>query len=485
MNKYLQNSIIQLQNDERILKLFQRIDLIKEQPQLSIIIYDDKDNDGLMSAFLIYQLLKYLYPNQNIEVHHNIDHGVLPENLVKTKDLHIIVDSSTNLADQYKTDKEVIIIDHHEIEIDLNTLPNNITVLNSNNFKGLENVSAGAFCYLITQTYILMHQLDYPDYVSIAALTCYSDIVPIDNTVAGIIIGMLENEEHGHLLDALNIYHVPLTKTVMQYYISPLINYTRRLQDTNTITSLVEDVVFDCTIKKLMDNKKTSKDILKLLDSNLSTCLKQFKNFIFVDITSCTEFIPYPVGNFKGIYCNQIQDRYGVPCITGFLDEKGFFNISVRSSFINSLAFFQGLKNFEQLHVTGGGHKPACGFKFPYEELEEILDRYDTYLATSTRDKNLYELEKIEDIEDLDSEELLNVAIANEYCFSNKKPYAYYLEDFDGSDISRTDGYGGFLIGDYLCRTYDALGCTQDVVIIPTLVSYKLKKYELVIKIVE
>ena len=300
-----------------------------------LLIIDDMDFDGTGAGYIAYQYLKNLNSNMNITIIHNKEHGVKPEDLFRYQDnkydLVIILDSSSGLANNYlystnsknfveEIKCDVIVIDHHEINI---TEPwifrgKYQTVLNCNclRTKGLENISAGMFAYIIFNDYFCLKKdsadIDtsihdnieeddllgikevYSDVVKndsignidlyeIGVVTNISDIVPVDEFVGISILYYLLNETlttdfiKGLASDNnVNVFN-------LQWGMIPLVNYTRRLCDDSTIELIYKNNI-KLAKEYMIENRKKGKNIIKYLKQEAK--FEYYRNFIFVDISN-------------------------------------------------------------------------------------------------------------------------------------------------------------------------------------------------------
>lgn len=446
--------------------------------EINILIVDDIDSDGIVSAKITYTKLRKIFPNCKIKV--NNQHGLVDLKSCNGYDLIIIVDSSSNLLETYSVlQQKVIIVDHHEYNRE-QKCPDNVILVNSKDHEELKSISAGMLCYLVFTKYLLHCGIADYSLFDIACMSLYSDIVPVDSYVASCINKLItEKHIYSDLLSTLNIYNEAINMNNLQYNIIPLLNYTRRLGDVSAIKLIYENRE-DVAINILKENKKTSKillDIMKQLSNP-----KEYKNFVFVDISEILNTTCYPIQNFKGVYANQLQSEYKKPAIVGFRtkENKSLFSISVRSNDIDSLSYFS------KLCESGGGHLSACGFMLDINKLPLILAGYNTYLDDYqyTQLSDIIRLDNYSKLNDLD---LLKISIDNEFRYSNMKPIIVEIDNIRQSDIVNVDEIRReFSIGKHRVKIYTNLPTDKNLKIQlkPILESYKTERYKLIGKFV-
>ena len=405
--------------------------------EVEILIVDDTDTDGFGSTKICYSKLKQLFPNCTIKVN---------KDETKIYDLVIILDSSSSLIETYENLCQIIVIDHHEYNHDLKC-PDNVLLINSKDTKGLESISAGMLSYILFSQYLKDHSIkDYDSLFDIACMTLYSDIVPVDDFVQTCLGSLMKMTEFSKTLNALNLYHEPINKNTLSYSIIPLINYTRRLNDSSTLKLLYQGKE-EAALNFLLRNKEIGRNIFDVFrdSSDVDT---SYKNFVFVDVTFAVEnIVMYPLQNFKGVYANRVSDQYNKPAIVGFMkDEKFYF--SVRSNNINSLSFFLPRV------LDGGGHNSACGFVIDIFKLTVLLKAYDEYLNNCEYDKpNIIE---INSIEDLDLFDLAAIAIENEFRYSNYKVTVFKVKSNQAAKIKNVNlNKKTFTIDKYTFKCYN------------------------------
>ena len=434
-----------------------------------VLIVDDIDADGFGSAKIAKHKLSQIFPN--CEIYINSQHGFLDLPYAKRFDLVFILDSSSNLLETYKVLKQVFILDHHEYDHN-QICPDNVCFINSKDTPQLASISAGMLTYLILTQFLLDQGIEDTSLFDVACMTLYSDIVPLDDYVQSCLFQFMKMENHSNLLTSLNIYKDAINRNTLSYTIIPLINYTRRLGDTNTLKLLYSENE-ELAIRSLMDNRKKSKEILDIIQKMGQ--IKAYKNFSYCDITFIVDNLPHlKVSNFKGVHANALFNEFGKTALVGFIkDDRAYF--SVRSGEINSLEYF------ETQQIDGGGHKSACGFSCLATDLNKILEGYDHYLEIATVSKK--DIIELNSISDLKLFNLTDIAIYNEFRYSSSSPIIFKINGVNAKDITNIDMVRyRYTIGDFNFISYKPilLDDVVDIEMIPVLSSYKLNTKKLV-----
>ena len=225
---------------------------LKEQPNLVIKIFFDIDFDGISSGYIMWKMLVELcrcdptriIPVINKERKHGITPSIVAEinNDINTA-MTIIVDSSTNEPDIFtKLNHDVLIVDHHDIEIAADRLTGQTArgqyyVVN-NNIDGIQAKSAAEvvyeFWYNISPS--VLQSLMLEEWV---AVSLYSDIIdiltPQNIWFTSHLRNLRDNCDIMKILKPLDCVdirdgHLALTKGSINFKLVPLINSCMRMQ---------------------------------------------------------------------------------------------------------------------------------------------------------------------------------------------------------------------------------------------------------------
>lgn len=435
---------------------------------IRILIADDIDTDGFGSAKICYEKLSRLFPNCSIHI--NNQHGFdFERTYTEDYDIVIIVDSSSSLVESYTDRQQIIILDHHEYDHSL-ICPPNVLLINSKDTPGLESISAGMLVYLVCTQYLQDRGIaDWDNLFDVACMTLYSDLVPVDKYVQECLFHFMKNiNNYSKLLTTLNIKHQPINHNTLAFNIIPLINYTRRLNDKATLQLLYKGKE-EVAIRSMLENKSTGRYILEIFDT-IGEIEVDYTNFTFCNISTAVDFLPqYPAGNFKGVFANKLADKHGKPAIVGFSKNEKTY-VSVRSNEIDSLSYFI------DKCISGGGHKPACGFEFYEYDVPSILKGYDKYLLTAEHEED--GVIEINDLSELGLFNLWILAALNEFRYSNFPPVLFRINNLKCTDIENIDNIrGAFSIGAYRFSTFDDIPTSGlfSMDIRPIMINYNLQ----------
>ena len=442
-----------------------------------IVILDDIDYDGTMGMFIAKLSIEAIAPLATVDVIHNNKHGLandpqLIDRLMKY-DLIIVVDSSTNETTSLEGYKDVVIIDHHEMG-DCCSVPDNVLLINCKHIKGYESISAGMLVYLLFRQITNDLNVEVEDHFITACATLYSDIVPVDDMVSALIDKFMVCDKVPKLIKAMNTYRNPLNKTLFQWELIPLVNYTRRLEDNASLQTLITDGMEEYATNNLKNNRKRAKTLIDLMFNYSNK--RELNNFTLIDITNTLKLSNEPLKNFKGLLSNQFVKSYKKPAVTGYTNpQDNKFYFSVRSPGVNSLDYFKSIR------LEGGGHKFANGFSANIKDLKMIFEGFDSYLVKQEEEESYIKLSKIEDLKDVN---IWEDVIRNEKAFSNIKPVKYLVEN---ANIGVTTTGRKRNIIDYKgipFVTYNKLTGAHNLLITPTLNDFNTKSFELIAEIV-
>ncbi len=402
-----------------------------------ILVIDDKDADGTLGTYCCASYLKAL--GFTVDIYMNTQHGVDETVLDKANSneylLIIIIDSSTNLVELYKgRPHDVLVIDHHslddspDVSVVTPTKKSNMDnfVLNINcKFEGYEqlrNVSAGFLSYLIFDRYYktrveLQVKKDL-DLSRFGVITLYSDIVPTDEEIQKILIYNYKTSKRYN------------TKNTMNYDIIPKLNGTRRLHDRITCYGFYNNSIMLSSLldKTYSQSKKVLGIIMKLKK------IHEFQNFTLIDLTMPNQVLSYPVTNFKGLICNMVSSVNGRICLAYVLNDENRYDVSIRSSGVNSLEIINNLKS--KYNIVGGGHLSASGFSIPEDEFEDFLSDLDTLLSNvKSIPKYFIQVDRLEEVNNYN---LQDISLINELSTDNEIYFVYNLDSSKFKRLNKT-----------------------------------------------
>lgn len=220
----------------------------------------DSDVDGYSSAAIMYQFIKRIKPDINIEyyIHPEKEHGIVPETVPYGVALAIVPDAGSNQYDELQElDErgiEVLVLDHHLVDqISLYKSDNVVIINNQISPKFTNKSSSGAgVVYKFIQAYCQTYNLGnlYEDYTDLAALGILSDmmlITELDNNY--VIKKGLKNIKNKMFQALLSKQSFSVTSTTepniidVVFYVTPVINGTIRMGTLADKANLFEALV--------------------------------------------------------------------------------------------------------------------------------------------------------------------------------------------------------------------------------------------------
>ena len=360
-----------------------------------ICILGDYDADGITSTAMMYRFLlsiSNLAGNINYHIPHRINDGYGPSIEIvehahsNDTDLLIILDSGTTafgpIERAVALDIDVIIIDHHMPE---DVLPKAIVVNPHRNDDNtdLQYLSAAGLVFIflcaleeqITEKKLHAKSPDLTDYIGLAALGTYADMMPTIDLNRVILRHGLprlkQNVGMSVLMEALNIdCSNRLDFDDLSFKIAPCINAAGRIDspikplkllindDHQLLTDLADELV---SINN--DRKAMTKQIIKEAQDFLLG-----KDDDDVIILSSNDWHP----GVLGPVASQLQQRYSKPIILIGTEGKGSARSNQEFDIGSALIAARHL-NFL---ASGGGHAAAGGLTLKHGKFQ----LFDTYV---------------------------------------------------------------------------------------------------------
>lgn len=287
-----------------------------------VSIYADPDIDGIMATSIMYQWIKNIHSNVKI-IHHqrNKGHGVVPSRVSDT-DLLIIVDSSSNSISEVKEilsskkAKDIIIIDHHETDGEINQV-DNVVLINPHqpdDYYPNKNVSGALltlkfleFCEnFIDNKYT--HKL-----VDLAAISIISDVMSVTEMENRYYYykgtSLIQNLGLATLFNVMGLDVVNIKSDDIGFKLNKALNSLLRLQDIRTIFRLILEYKSEDDISladKILQAVKQRESVEENIISSI-TILNDSKGVIvaqnnYTDIVSVSN-------NFNGVIASKMADK--------------------------------------------------------------------------------------------------------------------------------------------------------------------------------
>lgn len=323
-----------------------------------IVVSFDSDADGLTATSTMIRYLSNYTDNVNYIYGERGDgHGITQmilsnslnqdtekerielnrENIRKIQecDLLILIDSSSNdvaacrhISEKWK--KEIIIVDHHEIEVE-NPYVTMVNIQQKDDIYPNKSISGAGMVFKLLQVMEdTLCQVDPFQYIDLIAVGMYADVMRMDvfeNRF--IVMEGLRNFKNVGLLRILKSANVDLRRTnsnTIGFTIAPLINGCARMENIKLAIDMLltdddaEAMKLNREMKKLNDDRKIrQKEITDRYAKNIN---EDEKILIVIDENSSK--------GFNGLICQQLSEQFKRPAIVGRL-HKGKLSGSFRS----------------------------------------------------------------------------------------------------------------------------------------------------------
>lgn len=421
------------------------------------------DCDGFTSAAIMYQYIKDIAPNINIEyyVHEHKSHGLedLIELLVDTITPHTLVicpDSSTNDYIYHKELEElgicinVLVLDHHEKEENVPINESNTIVIN-NQFGNYNNraLTGAGVVYQFCRYYDNKYGYNYADnYVDLAALGIIGDmgsVIQPENRY--IITKGLNNIKNFFFLAAINKQSYSMGGKInpisVSFYISPLINAMTRAGSLDEKRRMFE--AFIDGEKMIPCNKRGAKGTLEMAAiESLRECTnaKKRQNDIKIQVTESLEGKIYSEdllsnkvllvilddddvfpSELNGLVAMELVQRYNKPVLLGRLNNEGYVRGSIRGLNDSDLTSLKDLLEDSKCFEYVQGHANAAGYSIPYKNIDKFHDYANKELEYINFEENVYTINFIREASAIDMSDLvLDVGAHQGWGQSNSEP---------------------------------------------------------------
>lgn len=340
----------------------------------------DSDQDGVMSASIVYQFLHRLKPDIDITVffHDGKQHGIhdVLDKIIEAEVQFLIVpDAGSNNVDDCRElrDKsvQVLVLDHHEIEQEN---PYAI-VVNHHMGNGLNTALSGtgvtdkwvkAYC----KTYGLPEPY-FDDMVAMSIISDVCDVKTLENRAylqSGLTVhGAKTNEFLDYLVEKLCTYK-GLNSNGVSFGIAPLCNALCRSPRIDRkpvfFNALNGGVDFDVALKDLRGVKAIQDRAVKKVVDELEEDIDLAHKVIF-------GFVNNEAAPFTGLIANKFCGKYNKPTLILRPINSTTYSGSLRSPFdIADKINESGL-------ATCQGHLAACGVIIKKGKLRKLAKWFD------------------------------------------------------------------------------------------------------------
>lgn len=453
VDEFLLPSEKNLQSWEDLDNIKLGVDLVKntinDKKPYAILI--DPDNDGFTSFAILYQYLKRLNPEKEIEyfVHSAKQHGLEDTYQVfqdKEYSVVFLPDSSSNDGVFAKEiNAPICVIDHHEID---NEPSNNMIVINNQSSAKYKNkYLSGAgmvwqFCRAMD--YYFGHEWAY-DYTDLAAVGICGDAMSgleIENQyIWSYGFSHINNFFLKTLIDKQNFSMKGIVNpTTVAFYISPLLNAVTRVGTTEEKLHMAE--AFINGEKLIPSNKKGHKgELVALAAEATRECVNAksrqarildnieekidikinkkdllINKVLFVELDDDDDF----PSTLNGLLATRLTNKYSRPAIVARANDDGYIRGSARAIKTENMDSFKQYLEESEMFEYVLGHPLAFGCSISSYN----LDKFFFYSNDSLKDVELgekcYSVNFIRDAMDNDIDNLIRDVGEYGYIWSNQ-----------------------------------------------------------------
>lgn len=453
IDDFLSPSEKNLQSWEDLDNIKLGVDLVKntinDKKPYAILI--DPDNDGFTSFAILYQYLKRLNPEKEIEyfVHSAKQHGLEDTYQVfqdKEYSIVFLPDSSSNDGVFAKEiNAPICVIDHHEID---NEPSDNMIVINNQSSAKYKNkYLSGAgmvwqFCRAMD--YYFRHEWAY-DYTDLAAVGICGDAMSgleIENQyIWSYGFSHINNFFLKTLIDKQNFSMKGIVNpTTVAFYISPLLNAVTRVGTTEEKLHMAE--AFINGEKLIPSNKKGHKgELVALAAEATRECVNAksrqarildnieekidikinkkdllINKVLFVELDDDDDFPP----TLNGLLATRLTNKYSRPAIVARANDDGYIRGSARAIKTENMDSFKQYLEESEMFEYVLGHPLAFGCSISSYN----LDKFFSYSNDSLKDVELgekcYSVNFIRDAMDNDIDNLIRDVGEYGYIWSNQ-----------------------------------------------------------------
>ena len=453
IDDFLSPSEKNLQSWEDLDNIKLGVDLVKntinDKKPYAILI--DPDNDGFTSFAILYQYLKRLNPEKEIEyfIHSAKQHGLEDTYQVfqdKEYSVVFLPDSSSNDGVFAKEiNAPICVIDHHEID---NEPSNNMIVINNQSSAKYKNkYLSGAgmvwqFCRAMD--YYFGHEWAY-DYTDLAAVGICGDAMSgleIENQyIWSYGFSHINNFFLKTLIDKQNFSMKGIVNpTTVAFYISPLLNAVTRVGTTEEKLHMAE--AFINGEKLIPSNKKGHKgELVALAAEATRECVNAksrqarildnieekidikinkkdllINKVLFVELDDDDDF----PSTLNGLLATRLTNKYSRPAIVARANDDGYIRGSARAIKTENMDSFKQYLEESEMFEYVLGHPLAFGCSISSYN----LDKFFSYSNDSLKDVELgekcYSVNFIRDAMDNDIDNLIRDVGEYGYIWSNQ-----------------------------------------------------------------
>ncbi len=347
-----------------------------------ICIYGDYDADGVTSIVILSHVISMLTDNFTYYIPSRFEegYGLNKQALSTIKDdgvgLVITVDCGSVSYDEVEFAKEIglkiIVTDHHSIDdvkadcILINPKQNECNYP----FKELAGCGVAFKMAQALQQKAKLPKSAVNDVLDLTAVGTIGDIVSLTDENRTIVKYGLNKINSGQrkalrkLTEAISLKWI--TSENVAFGIAPHINAAGRMANAMEAAELFlsdEDEFIDEQVNKLVAFNRERK-------SRQDDAYKRCMQMVDVNDKFIVLHMPDIHEGIAGIAAGKIKETAGRPVVIVTPSEKGMLKGTGRS--IDSVDIYKVLKKHDGLFTRFGGHRSACGFSMPEENLDKL-----------------------------------------------------------------------------------------------------------------
>lgn len=374
---------------------------IEKKEPLRII--GDYDIDGIMSAYILEQGLRYAGADVDVMIPHRITDGYgLNEHLIRQayedgKNTILTCDNGITAFEQIQEAKKlgmtVIVTDHHEILE--GRIPEADAVVNHKQpdcgypFKGLcgAGVAWKLICALYEKMGIPQSESDkYLEYAAFATIGDVMDLVEENRILVKEGMKLLQNTGNfglRELMRANNLEPKELNAYHIGFVLGPCLNASGRLDTALRALELLRtDNAADAArlagdLKNLNDSRK------ELTRLGVEAAVKQVENADWKEDKIYVIYLPECHESLAGIIAGRIREAYHHPV---FVLTKGEEGVKGSGRSIEAYSMFDGMAACQECFTHFGGHKMAAGLSMKEENIEVFRKKINDNCTLTEKD---------------------------------------------------------------------------------------------------
>ena len=417
------------------------------------------DVDGFTSSTILYNYIKFLNPNKEIEyfLHKGKQHGLedMWEKLQEKEYCAILVPDAGSNDSQYAVNLKapILVLDHHILEDDY--VANNLILINnqvSEKYVNKNLSGAGVtwqFCRALDEVFNINYSKELID---LAALGIDADMMSMLSYENQYIIQTgfknINNFFFKILIDkqsySMNNKITPIT---VAFYIVPMINAMIRVGSMDekerlflafidgeklvpcnkrgakgTVELVAIESARECSNAKSRQDKLKEK-IVDSLDIKIHKNGLLDNQVLFIRLDDEDDF----PSELNGLVATQLSTRYNKPTIVARLNDEGYIRGSARGLNKSELKSFKDFLNNTNLFEYTAGHDNAFGISINNSYLSQFHNIANKELMNIDFGVNVYDVDFVRQAKDTDLDKIILDLSRYEQVWGQQNPEALIL----------------------------------------------------------